>query len=243
MCETSASILSTLLPSLLLVAAAPALAQEPPIPIPPRPPIVVTSGHATVTRSPDRAVVTFTTETRAPKPAEAQRTNAAAMAQVQRAVLQAGVLAESVRTLGFNLREDVQWNAGKRVSQGYIVTNSIEVRVDDLDSLGGLLDRAVAAGANSVGGVRFDLKDRAAAEREALRLAVADARARADAAASGAELRVVQVLRVEESSQRAGPPIPVMRMAAASADAATPVSPGEIEIEASVTLTASVAPR
>ena len=212
------------LAALLLVSAAPALAQDPPAP----PPVVVTSGQATVTRPPDRAFVIFTTETRAPGPGDAQRQNAAAMTQVQQAVREAGVPAEAARTLGFNLREDVQWNAGKRVSQGYVVTNSLEVRVDDLLNLGRLLDRAVAAGANGVGGIRFDLKDRAAAEREALRLAVADARARAEAAASGAGLHVDQVIRIEESGPRAGPPVPVMRMAAASAET-TPVSPGQIE--------------
>ena len=70
--------------------------------------------------------------------------------------------------------------------RGYIARNQIDVRVDDLDRLGPAIDAAGASGATSMAGLRFDLKDRAGAEREALRLAVEDAMARAKAIAAGA---------------------------------------------------------
>jgi uncharacterized protein YggE len=161
---------------------------------------------------------------------------------VQQAVKKAGIPADAIRTLGVNLREDVDWVNGKRVSRGYVVTNSIEVRVDDLDGLGKLMDAAVASGATGIGDVRFDLKDRAAAEREALRLAVADAKGRAEAAAAGAGLRLGSVLRIEEQGERRGVPIPMMRATAmaAPAQAPTPVEAGQIEIVANVALTVAI---
>jgi uncharacterized protein YggE len=208
------------------------------------PPVVVASGVAIVTRAPDRAFVTFATETRAPKPDEAQKRNAQAMSQVQQAVRKAGIAADAIRTLSFNLREDVDWVNGKRTSRGYVVSNAIEVRVDELDDLGDLLDQAVNAGATNVSSIRFDLKDRAGAEREAVRLAVVDARARAEAAAAGAGVRVLSVVRIEEQTDRnvPGPPMPMMRMAAEArvASPETPVAAGEIEIRATVTLTVSI---
>lgn len=225
-----------------LVPAAPAAARQPPAP--PGPPSIVVTGQATLRRAPDRAFVTLGTETRAPKPEQAQSRNAEAMTRVRRAVQKAGIPDEAVRTLGFTLREDVQWNNGTRIPQGYVVTNSIEVRVDDLRTLGALIDRAIDAGANEVGGVRFDLQDRGEVEREALKRAVADARARADAAAAGAGLQVASIVRIEEQGRPSAPPMPVMRMAAASAQSEqTPVSPGEIEIESAVTLTAAIGPQ
>ena len=142
------------------VAAATRERPEPQPPAPPGPPVVVASGVATVKRAPDQAFVTFTTESRAAKPAEAQKLNAQAMTQVQEAVKQAGIPADAVRTLSFNLREDVDWVNGKRTSRGYVVSNAIEVRVDKLDDLGRLLDAAVTAGATNVSSIRFDLKDR-----------------------------------------------------------------------------------
>jgi len=216
-------------------------AQAPPPP--PGPPVVVALGHALIERAPDRAFVTFSTETRGAKPDDVQKQNAAAMTRVQDAVTRARVPADAVRTLGFNLQEEFDWTNGKRISRGYTASNSVEVRVDDLTTLGALMDAAVQAGATGVSAVRFDLKDRAAAEREALRLAVADARARADAAAAGANTRVVGIVRIEESGAPRGPvPMPMMRMAMAAPAQApdTPMAPGQIGIEASVTLTAAL---
>ena len=236
--------------SLMLLAAVTATplatAQTPQPPAPPGPPVVVASGVATVKRAPDQAFVTFITESRAARPAEAQKLNAQAMAQVQEAVKRAGIPTDAVRTLSFNLREDVDWVNGKRTSRGYVVSNAIEVRADKLDDLGRLLDAAVTAGATNVSNIRFELKDRSGAEREAVRLAVADARSRADAAAEGAGTKVVNVVRIEETSDRnMPPPMPMMRMAEARVAAApeTPVVAGEIEIRATVTLTAAIEAR
>jgi uncharacterized protein YggE len=222
-----------------LLAASAAAAQTP---SPAGPPVIVVNGTATVERAPDRAFLQLSTESRAPKPEEAQQKNAQAMTGVQQAVKKAGIPADAIRTLGVNLREDADWVNGKRVPRGFVVTNSIEVRVDDLDGLGKLMDAAVTSGATGIGDVRFDLKDRAAAEREALKLAVADAKGRAEAAAAGAGLRLGSVLRIEEQSERRVAPMPMMRATAmaAPAQAPTPVEAGQIEIVANVTLTVAI---
>ena len=105
-----------------------------------------------------------------------------------------------------------------------------------------VIDATIGAGATNISGVRFDLKDRAAVEREALKMAVADARQRADAAAAGAGMKVERVLKIEEQRSIGGGPRPMMMtMASAAQEArATPVSPGEIEIRSVVTLTTAV---
>jgi uncharacterized protein len=223
------------------LAVAPALAQPPSRM--PDPPTVVASGQAVVKRAPDRAFVSVSTETRASRPEQAQRDNARAMDRVRDKLRDLRVPDEAIQTTSFNLREDVDWVNGKRVPRGYVVSNTIEVRVDALDLLGRVMDEVVKAGATSVSGVRFDLKNREAAEREALRRAVEDARGRAEAAAAGAGVRIVRIQTIEENPVDFPRPVPMMRMeaAAARADApTTPVAAGEIEFQASVRLTAII---
>jgi hypothetical protein len=104
---------------------------------------------------------------------------------------------------------------------------------------------AVATGATNVSGVRFDLKDRDAVEREALRLAVQDARARANYAATGAGVTVERVIRVEEQRDMVDIPRPMpvnMAMMESRAAQAVPVEAGEIEVRARVTLTVAIKP-
>ena len=206
-------------------------------------PSIVTTGEGTVKLAPDRAWVSISAESRARGPKEAQKANADAMTAVLGKLKALGLAADAIRTSGYDLQPEFDYANGKQTLRGYVARNAIEVRLDDIGRTGEVLDAAVGSGATSVGGVRFDLKDRAAAEREALKQAVADARGRAEAAASGAGMKVDRVLRIEEQRTSPPEPRPIMMMrqsAALQADAAPPMAPGELEIKAIVTMTSSI---
>jgi uncharacterized protein YggE len=210
----------------------------------PEAPVVVTTGEGIVKLAPDRAWVTVAAESRARSARDAQKANTEAMSAVLAKLKGLGFPADSIRTSGYDVQPEFDYVNGRQTLRGYVARNSVEVRVDDITIAGDVLEVAAGAGATSIGGLRFDLKDRAAAEREALRKAVADARGRADAAASGAGLRVDRVIRIEE--QRAGPiePRPMLMarqtMAGNAEMAAPPVAPGEIEVRSTVTLTSTI---
>jgi uncharacterized protein YggE len=219
------------------LVAVPAGAQETPAV-----PSVVTTGEATVRRAPDQAFVTVAVESRSKNPRDAQRQNAETMTAVQQRLAASGVAKEAVRTLGYSIQQEFDYPNGRRVPREFVARNALEVRVEPVERTGDIIDAAVQAGATAVSGVRFELKDRAGAEREALRMAVADARGRADAAAAGAGRSVDRVLKIEEVRAGMAPPPRPMMMTRAAADASveTPVEPGTIEIRALVTLTVSI---
>jgi uncharacterized protein YggE len=220
--------------------AAPAAAQEP---VAPSVPTVVTTGEAVLRRAPDRAFVVAAVESRARSPRDAQAQNAKAMASVQQRIADLGIAKEAVRTTGYNIHQEFDFVNGKRVPRGYVAYNGVEVRVDALERLGELLDAVVEAGATNISGVRFDLRDRAGAEREALRQAVADARARAEAAAAGVGRAIDRVLRIDDTRREPSPrpPMPMVALREAAQSAvATQVEPGEIEIHAQATLTVTL---
>jgi uncharacterized protein YggE len=205
-------------------------------------PTIVTRGQALVVARPDRAFVTIASESRSKNSAEAQKLNAAATTAVLQRVEQAGVSKDAIRTIGYELHPEFDYPNGRQAFRGYLARNTVEVRVDEIDRVGVVIDAAGAAGAATMTGIRFDLRNRAAVERDALRQAVADGRARAEAAAAGAGVTIDRIVRVEEESVGFEPPRPVMRMAAqaAGADVSTPVSPSTIEIQARVTVTVSI---
>ena len=118
--------------------------------------------------------------------------------------------------------------------------NTLEVRIDDVTRAGEIADAVVQGGATALDGIRFDMKDRAAVERDALRLAVADARARADAAAAGAGRSVDRILKIEDLRADGGLPRPMPMMRMAEAAVTTAVESGTIEIRAHVSLTVSM---
>jgi uncharacterized protein YggE len=222
---------------IVIPSAARAAQQEPD-----RRPVVVTTGEGMIKAAPDRAFVSFTTETRHRQPKEAQEDNAEAMEDVQRKLKGAGIPADAIRTLAYELQPEFDYANNRQTLRGYVARNTIEVRMDELTRLGGIIDLSVGSGATSVSGVRFDLKNRESLERDALKMAVADARARAEAAVSGAGASIDRVIRIEEQRDVIYPiPQPrVAMMREEAQQAETPIAPGQMEIRARVTLTAAL---
>jgi uncharacterized protein YggE len=227
---------------LCLSVAPTAPAQEPSGPR--ESPVIVTVGRSSVKAAPDRAFVTVSTEATAPAPAAAQQKIAESMTAVRAKLKAALVPDDAVKTVAYSLQEEAEYPNGRRVLKGYRARNTIEVRVDEIGKVGAVIDAAVSAGANAVGDIRFDLKDRDAVERDALKKAVLDARARAEALASGAGVTIAAILRIDEQGLPSPIPRPApmmaMRAAAVSDAPETPVTAGEIEVTATVTLTAAI---
>jgi uncharacterized protein YggE len=215
----------------------PALAQSPPQAV------VVAQGEATVKRAPDQAWLTVATETRDVKAEDARRKSAEGMTAVQASLRRAGVPADAIRTTSYYLTPEMDWNNGRGMVKGYLVRNQIDVRVDNLDRLGDIIDAANATKTTTltISGPRFALKDQQAAETEALRLAVEAAMTRAQAMAGGAKRSLGEIVRIEESgASRPTSPQPVMRMAAAAEPVQTPITPGDIEVRVEVTVTVAL---
>ena len=213
---------------LLLSVAPAAAAQDPP------PSVIVTTGSALVRRAPDVAFIALAVETHAKSPRDAQRQNTEVMTEVVKQIAGAGIPRDALKTIGLHLDQEFDNVSGRRVPRGFAARNTLEVRLDAVERAGELLDTAVQAGATSINGIRFDLKDRAGAEREAIRLAVADARARAEAAAAGAGRSIDRILKIEEGGRAEGPRPMMLRAEAVVVEA------GSIDIRAEVTLTVSM---
>jgi uncharacterized protein YggE len=207
-------------------------------------PVIVTRGQASVKRAPDQAWVSIAAESRATASAEAQRLAAEAMTAVTAALAKTGLSGDAIRTTGYSLQPDMEYVNGRSRVRGYIARNQLEARVDDLRKLSSVLDAAGSSGATSIAGLRFDIKDRTTVEREALRLAVQDAMARAAAIAGGAGAKLGPIVRIDEQSDQS-PPIYAMKTMSMTAGGGgggveTPISPGELEIRAQVMLTVGI---
>ena len=231
-----------MLKSLLVLAlAAPVAAQQAP---PQGPPVIVTTGEGIVKQAPDRAWVIIAAESRARTAQEAQKLNTDAMTSVVDKIKAAGIAADAIQTTGYNLQPEFDYANGKQTLRGYVARNQVQVRVDALAKLGDIIAASVGAGATGVSNIRFDLKDREAVERDALRRAVRDARARADAAASGGGVQIDRIIRIDEQRDfNINPPRPMAmgaRGGVMMADTAVPIEAGEIEIRCRVTLTVAI---
>jgi uncharacterized protein YggE len=169
---------------------------------------VVAHGDASV--APDLAVVSFAVSASGKELAATRDDVNVRSSAVLAALRELGIGDRELNAPDLASHPEYDYRRGQRLS-GYRVTREMTARVRDLDQLGEVLDGLSAAGANEVRGARMEASDPSAAEHEALRAAVASARAKADVLAHSAGVTLGAVARIEEEADF-GPPMPKMAM-------------------------------
>jgi uncharacterized protein len=207
-------------------------------------PVLTVSGSGNARVAPDEATVRLGVVAQAPTARAAQdQVNKVANAVLD-AIRKQGVQADDIQTSGLSLSPLYSQNRPGAESQapritGYQASNSVTVRLDDLTKVGPVIDAGLGAGANSLDGVDFGLRNDEAARGQALADAARAARAKAETLAKALGLRLGEILEVAEGGISISPP-PMPRFArmamAESAMDSTPVSAGQVGVTASVTL-------
>ncbi|MGH7707614.1 MAG: SIMPL domain-containing protein [Vulcanimicrobiaceae bacterium] len=124
---------------------------------------------------------------------------------------------------------------------GYVTTRSIAIDVNAMDRVGAAIDAATAAGVTDVGNVSFGLRDRRAAYREALAVAMRDAQAQAQTLAAAGGFRLVRIQHVNAGFTPSPRPLyaaaPRMALAESTPTEIQPTGPIEVDAHVSVTYT------
>lgn len=223
------------------VAAALPLGAQAPTPPTGQPPVmvpsIVTTARGEVRVAPDRAIIVIGVETKAATSQAAGADNARRQSAVIDTLKKLGIPAERIRSADYTVYpERVYDNQGRQARiTGYIARNSVEVQLHDLAKVGPAIDAALARGANTINSLQFESSKADSARREALAVAVRQARADADAMAVAAGRCIVDVIELSTNELVQ----PFMRMERAAAGmaqdmASTPIEPGEQTISVTV---------
>lgn len=200
------------------------------------------SGVGVVYLTPDIAYITIGVNTQRDNAADAVEENKTQTTAVIQAIRDAGVEEKDIRTNNFSIWSNPRYDEFGQLSGAvtYVVDNTVNVTVRDLDTLGDLLDAAITAGANSIYSIQFDVEDKTEAQKDARAQAVEDAKTEAAelAEVSGVTLGEIQNINYYESGSpyyydfgRGG------GGGAMSEAASVPIQPGQLAITVSVNLT------
>lgn len=162
--------------------------------------VQVVAGGRADTR-PDEARFTAGVQTLAANAAAASAGNNQVINRVTAALRRLGVRPEDLQTRQITLaRIDYGRDRGR-----FQANNLIEVRIRDLDRAGDAIAAATDAGANILSGPSLRVADPEAASRSAYAAAYRSARARAEAYAQAAGLRIARVLAIRDAGEGSGP--------------------------------------
>lgn len=248
--KTNAAALTAVLALFAPMTLPLAAHEEGPAPGPhePIPQVLSVQGTGEARVAPDEATVRLGVLAQAPT-AQAAMTQANRSANaILEAIRRLGVRAEDIQTSDLNLNP-VYANVppergGEPRITGYQATNVVSVRLTNLEQVGPVVDAGLGAGANRLDGVMFGLRNDAAARSEALTRAAETARAKAETLARALRVRLVELVEVVEGGVSTFQPLyrGGARMAMDAMSAETPVSAGQVGIDASLTLRYRIEP-
>lgn len=227
------NVLTSAIAALMLTG--PVLAQE-------MPRQITVTGEGRVAAAPDLAWINVGVTHTAETAAEAVAQMSAGMQGVMDRLTGAGIALADIQTGQLSLYPtyaDSDRYDATPVVNGYTASIAVDVRVRDLAAVGAILDAVVADGANTFGGIRFDLDDPSEAYAAARRAAVADGRAKAELYADAAGVTLGEIVTLSENGGYASPVMAAPRLEADMAS--VPVAPGEVSYSASVMMVYAIA--
>jgi uncharacterized protein len=202
---------------------------------------LIVRGQGEVSARPDVAYTTVGVITEGKRAQDASQANAAGTQRVMEALRKQGIAEKDIQTSNYSVQPRYENRPNREpVIVGYQVSNQVRATVRDLTKVGPVIDAALEAGANNIYGVSFGLQDRARFTADALTEAVQEARRKADTLARAAGVRILGIAQIQEGTT-ARLPIVQEQMEFAARAAATPISPGELTVNAAVTITFNIA--
>ena len=235
--RTKILVFSILAFALALSACGPAVVSQGPQPVART---LNVNGLGTSYLTPDIAYIYIGVHSEGATASEVVAANKAQTNAVLEALKKAGVADKDLRTTNFSIWPSQQYSPdGKVTGTIYMVDNTVYVTVRNLDGLGALLDDTIAAGANSINSIQFDVADKSAAVKEARAKAVEDAKTQAQELADAAGLKLGEIQNISFYDNS---PYPVADGKGGgggtmAANTAVAIQPGQLTISVSVSIT------
>ncbi|MEF8872829.1 MAG: SIMPL domain-containing protein [Haloarculaceae archaeon] len=195
------------------------------------------SASATASTAPDTVQIRAAVVATASDAETARRQVAENVSQTRTALAESGITDDQFRTRQFDIRTVREPRPNDSRQTRYRAVNEFEIEVSP-DRAGAVIDIAVGNGTNQINGVTFTLTDetRRDLREQALRDAMANARADANTVAAASNVTVQSVKSVS-TSEMGFSPFESRLAGGVAEDASTVIEPGPIEVSATVSVT------
>lgn len=199
-------------------------------------PTISVNGEGIVEVAPDRATISVGVITRDKNASKVQNDNAKIANDIIKAVSALGVERKNIRTGNYSFHQAYKQVNNKTVADGYEANNTVTIIIDDLTLVGKIIDAALANGANNIDSLQFGIRNKENLQNDALRLAVRDARSKAEVVAAELGQKIIGVRTVSINYGSISAPRASKMMLESANDAAydTPIESGTLSCTASV---------
>ena len=194
-------------------------------------------GSAAIEVEPDVAYINIGVNTENEDPSIAQKLNKTKMDKIIKALKSEGLTDEELKTLNYSIQKSYNYPKEGEREEYYVVSNTLKITINDLSTVGRIIDVSSNAGANNINNIQFSIKDDSEFYNEALKLAMESAKGKAESIMSTFNETTISPKSVIEISSNAGitRSSEVMMEGKGAYDSVeTPIQSGDISINARV---------
>jgi len=157
-------------------------------------------GEGKAIGKPDIATITMGAENKGVDAAAAQQANNTVMNKIIADTKTLEISEDDIQTSNYSIYEDIQWNSDTNVSEskGWIVSNSITIKVRDTAKLSSVLTMAAQNGITNISGPTFTIDDTTNLKAEARTKAIAQAEEKAAAIAASLGMKIEKAVGYSE---------------------------------------------
>ncbi|RZK11800.1 MAG: DUF541 domain-containing protein [Flavobacterium sp.] len=204
-------------------------------------PNISVSGEGKVKVAPDQVSISVSVETRGNNSAEVKKQNDEKIDAVIKYIKKANIAKEDYQTQRVSLNPQYDYEKKKTT---FYATQTIQILLKDLNKYDELMEGLVSSGVNSIGNIEFKSSKMELHKSEARKLAMKDARAKAEDYMSATTQKIGNVINVTDNTQAYYPRPMYAAMEMKSFDsnsgARETLAIGEIEIIANVSVSYAI---
>ncbi len=201
-------------------------------------PMINVSGEGKVKVAPDQALFSISIETKGTKAEEVKRENDKKMDAILKFIKKSNIAPEDFQTQRISLNPNYDYEKKK---YNYIATQSVQILLKDLSKYDTLMEGLVNEGINRIDNVEFKSSKMLQLQSDARKLAIKDAKAKAEDFVSVLGQKVGKAIVISDNSQSYIPQPRMYTMKSMAMDKAESapretLAIGEIEIIANVSV-------
>lgn len=156
-------------------------------------------GEGRATAVPDVAVINVGVLADRATVAQAQKESTGKINNIVSSLKDFKIDEKDIKTAGYQVSPKYNWSDGNQRIIGYIVSQSVEVKLRDFDKIGSVLAKATELGANQVSGPSFTIDDPEKYRVEAREKAIVQAREKAETLAKQVGINLGSIVGFSES--------------------------------------------
>jgi len=160
---------------------------------------ITVTGEGKVTAVPDVAIISLGIISEGASVSVATKDNTDKMNKIIDAIKnQFKIDPQDITTSNYNVSPKYDWSNNTQRIMGYMVSQSVSVKVRDFNKTGDLLGQATALGANNVSGPQFTIDDPEKFRSQARALAITSAKAKAKVLADQVGIKLGRIVNFTE---------------------------------------------